>query len=171
MNREGSEITSEPQHELIGYCMSCGMVFELQEAACPRCARCPECGSKKSPVLESCVVCGHPADKVKLARLAQRLDLALASNQREQRRLDERCQDDAQVKRINNWKLFAVIVGVFIAVVLPVLVISLLVRIPMWIANPGAIILSLILLRIMIRQTRRGRFQWLLRKEEREAGR
>jgi hypothetical protein len=167
MNGPFTEAASIRPHETPGYCQCCGLVFDLHRAACPRCGRCPQCGSKKAKDLNHCPNCGHPSEEAKFGKLTERLDPGLLSNQRERRQLDESWQDASKMERLNPWKVVGVVVVTSIALAMPSFVVATWIHIPRWITMPLSIILSISLFRAFVRQTGKGRFQWLVRKARR----
>jgi hypothetical protein len=165
VNSEPAEVA--PEHDAIhGFCSSCGFAFDLREGACPRCQRCPACRSRWEESLDRCRKCQHPADPVKLAKLAQRLDPELAANRKWMARMEESWLYEQQGKRLNKWKLCGVFAVYFVLFALPFMALLFYVRVPQWIVTPSMIFVTVGLLRALVRQTRLGRFQWLLKDEE-----
>ena len=90
-------------------CYGCGNVFDSHAMACPRCNRCPECGTKHRERTEACRSCGHPADALALAELEQRLDPALPRNEKAIRWLDDDWESEQIWGRVYFWRLFALV--------------------------------------------------------------
>lgn len=152
------------------FCRSCGCLFEAQRGVCPRCTRCPQCGAKNRHPLEQCSNCAHPTDAKKLAELGQILDPTLPRNQREIRSLDNSWQEEQMWKRVPVWKACVASTAV-------ILVYTLLFTLPLfwfadflhingsWLQAANLLFALLIVMPLLRRQFRRGKFPWLLRPE------
>jgi hypothetical protein len=68
------------------------------------------------------------------------------------------------MKRLNPWKLIAVGVAAFFVFLAPLIWLAALLRIPQWITGPIFMFCWILLLGVLGRQTRKGRFQWLVRR-------
>jgi rubredoxin len=170
MNGPSTEAASTRMHETPGCCRRCGLVFDLHQAACPRCGRCPQCGFKKADGSDQCPKCGHPRDEAKFFKLAQELDPGLPSNQRLRRQFEESWQYSLQWERLNAWKVGVVTVPLTLSVLaLILLAFRGWIQRPQWITMPFSLLFEFSLIRALVHQTRKGRFQWFVQKAHRNA--
>jgi cell division protein FtsW (lipid II flippase) len=79
-------------------------------------------------------------------------------------------ENGEQLKRVETWKMFAVVVPVFLAAVVALVMFAAILGIKSWIVCGSLPIFSFVLLRLLMSEIRRGRFRWFLRNEERNIG-
>ncbi len=149
-----------------GYCNGCGCVFDMQYPSCPRCGRCPECGTKVTGTA-CCPSCGHPQDGAAVAELERKLNPSLPANRRWIESLETSWRIEKLVTRL-HW-------GTLFCLLLPFHILTLL----MWMtlfdqvgwkrgAESAAFFTTFSLWWYGLRQLGRGRWQWLLQPAARE---
>ena len=144
-----------------GFCNGCGQVFDVRQPSCPRCRRCPECGTNVSGEAY-CPGCEHPRDEVAVAALVRKLDPSLPKN----RRWIQRMQTENRVNRLFAQMHWGKLIGLF----LPLHLLAVLAW--MWLFDQigwprGSLAAALLTTALMWWYVRRqlgmGRWTWLLR--------